>query len=183
MAYGNEVIIPAYSMFHGSGGEGISGNALPASSQTWNNISSASNAAVFVPLYIERPGIITKLWTQNGGTAAGNIDIGLYSCVDGLPATRLVSSGSTAQAGTNVLQEFNITDYPVSGSTVLFLGMASDSSSTTIVSGSLGAAFVRAIGLARQASAFPLPATATPTVVLAGQMLVGCGVAFRALVA
>jgi len=183
MAYANEIMLPAYSLLQGLGAEMIGATGAPMSSQTWSSLAGAANVAIYMPIYFNAPGIITKLWMQNGSTAAGNVDVGLYTCVAGLPAARVVSAGSTAQAGTNVLQEFNITDYVVAYPQILFIAVAADATTTTMWSGSVGAMIGRACGLARQTSAFPLPATATPGTLAQGQIPAGCGVSFRALVA
>lgn len=40
----------------------------------------------------------------NGTAVSGNVDCGLFSSVDGLPADKLASTGSTAQSGTSSWQ-------------------------------------------------------------------------------
>lgn len=182
MSYGNEILVPAYSGLYGLGNETVTGNAIPLGSNPWSN-PAAANRAYFIPLYLPSPGIITKLWVQNGTTATGNCDIGLYSCVAGWPSARLVSTGSTAQAGTSVMQEFNITDLAISGNTTLFLAVVFDSASSTIFGGSVAANVWRFSSCAIQSTAFPLPSTATPVVVTSPVAPLGCGIAFRALVA
>lgn len=122
-------------------------------SNTW----PVANQAIYVPFFTPAPYTVVKLLTFNGAVASGNIDVGLYAA-DG---TRLVSSGSTAQAGTTVIQEFDVTD------TVLapgwyYLAVAKDDTTGTLrASTAVTARQARALGCFGQTSAFPLPATAT----------------------
>lgn len=153
----------------------LTGAGVPTSA-AW----TAVNRALYLPLYIDRPGIVTKLLAYNGATAAGNVDIGLYD----RNYNRIVSKGSTAQAGTSVLQEFDVTDFSIVPG-VYFVGLAASLTTTTFfmcvtnISGYLGG-----MGITQEASALPLPATATPVQVGSAVVQVPvAGIAFRALVA
>lgn len=124
-----------------------------------------ANLALYIPFRLQEPISITKLFSVNGAVVSGNIDVGIYS-VDG---TRLVSSGSTAQAGTDVCQAFDIADtLLVPGD--FYLAVAMNNATGTLFRGAPaapGAQLLRLAGVFRQTSAFPLPATAsfaTPTV-------------------
>lgn len=152
---------------------GALGAGTPGS-QVW----TAVNRALYIPLYIDRPGIVTKFWTYNGTTAAGNIDIGLYN----RSYTRLSSKGSTAQAGTSVIQEFDVTDFAI-GPGVYFLGLAASLTTTTFfMHASSVAAYFGGMGVTMEASALPLPATATPVQNVVINLPVA-GISFRTLVA
>lgn len=138
---------------------------LPAGlSSSTNNIASptsgtwgTANRAVYIPLTLRRPFTLASMAVYNGATATGNIDLGIYT-EDGV---LIWSSGSTAQSGTNAYQVVT------PGSPVklppgrYYIAMACSSTSATI----LGRAFLqhtgRAVGAGIQASAFPLPSTAT----------------------
>ena len=94
--------------------------------------------------------------TFNGSTASGNIDVGIYD----LGGAKLVSIGSTAQAGTSAYQVFDITDttlYPGQ----YYMAVAMDGTTGTLVRWSPGAQECRNLAMQQMASAFPLPATAT----------------------
>lgn len=116
----------------------------------------SANRALFVPFEVAAPTRVKKLWCYNGATASGNIDVGIYNR-DGV---RLVSSGSTAQAGTSAIQEFDVTDldlYPG----VYYFAMASDATTTTVVSWGATLMDHQSVGVLQMAAAMPLPATAT----------------------
>ena len=129
-------------------------HAVPTTSIVW----PAANRAFYAPIVVERETVITQLWCLNGSIVAGNIDVGLYAS-DG---TRLTSAGSTAQAGTTVIQKFNITDLFI-GPGLYYLALAlSDGATATVGSMTTSLTQInRVCGCAEQASAFALPATAT----------------------
>ena len=125
---------------------------LPTST-AWNS----ANKAQYMPFRIFAPTIITKLWWFNGATASGNVDCGIYDAA----LMRLVSTGSTAQAGTSVLQIVDITDVLL-GPGLYYFALALDNTTGTIMrAGTSGTAIMVGFGIFSQNSAFPLPATAT----------------------
>ena len=81
----------------------------------------AANRAHYIPFVVSEPITVVQLFAYNGATASGNIDMGIYDA----KGTKLVSIGSTAQAGTNALQTFDITD-TVLGSGRFYLAVAMD---------------------------------------------------------
>jgi hypothetical protein len=115
-----------------------------------------ANTAFFVPFRLSRAVLFKLLFAWNGAAVSGNIDVGIYSR-DG---TRLVSSGSTAQAGTSVIQTFDVTDTLI-GPGVFYLAIAMDNGTGQITRFVPGLAVGRLLGMAQMATAFPLPATAT----------------------
>src|SRR5574341_2665086 len=76
--------------------------AAAPSSQAW----LVANRATYIPFNLPVDGIVQHLAVQNGAAVSGNINIGIYDAA----LARIVSSGSTPQAGTNQVQSFNITD-------------------------------------------------------------------------
>lgn len=117
----------------------------------------SANLALYVPFYMQVPGVVTQMFTANGSTAGNNVDVGIYSA-DG---TRLVSSGSTAQSGTSVEQIYNITD-TLLGPGVFYMAVAMDGTTGTLRRVTPGAApIMTMLGMAQQATAFALPAVAT----------------------
>ncbi len=123
-----------------------------ASSAAW----PAANRAVYVPFQVVSPLVVTQLFHWNGSAVSGNIDIGIYS-VDG---RRIVSSGSTAQAGTSVLQLFDVTDTVLPAGSYYF-ALAIDNTTGTTTRTSITVTVARTLGFFQENSAFPLPATAT----------------------
>lgn len=101
--------------------------------------------------------VVAQLWVMNGATASGNLNLGLYD----IAGTRLVVSGSTAQSGTSAVQLTNVTDTSV-GAGVYYVALVMDGTTGTAFRFAPPTAGLCAcIGIAQQASAFSLPATAT----------------------
>lgn len=116
-----------------------------------------ANKVLYVPIRIPRPIIIQQLYTSNGATASGNIDVGVYS-VDG---TKIVSSGSVAQSGTNQKQLFNVTDTLI-GRGVFYMGLTLSNTTGTFFRNAGALALLRTIGLLTETpGGFGLPANAT----------------------
>lgn len=139
------------------------------SSRTW----TVTDEAQLYPFRLGYPETITKLWIYNGATVSGNFDIGIYDA----EGTRIVSAGSTAQAGTNAVQSVDITD-TLLGPGIYYMALVFDNTTATLFADT-GWASVRAAqqsGLCRVASAFALPATVTLTTsnLTTGIYLFGC---------
>lgn len=135
--------------------------------QSIQNFTSAAypsaNRAIYIPFHIDEPLLASLLFCANGATASGNVDMGIYSA----SFVRLVSIGSTAQAGTNAIQTFDITDTLLAAGDYYF-GIAVDNTTATLIQANPGVPMAQSSGLLMQASAFPLPATATPVTVSSG---------------
>ena len=117
-----------------------------------------ANLALFIPFSVTKPIVAVKLFAYNGGTVSGNIDVGIYDA----NGVRLISSDSTAQAGTSAttaLQSFDITDTQF-GPGLFYLAVAMDNTTGCLcaVVPDISPAFT---GMAQMATAFPLPAVAT----------------------
>lgn len=137
------------------------GGGIPGS-RTWG---SAKRIA-YVPFYLSSPVTIAKVFWHNGATAAGSADCGIYKDAAGVPTSLIVNSTLTAQVGTNILQEVNITDtYLVEGAYWMALGFDS-STSTTFSANAATGAHCRSMGMRDETSTatpFVLPASATST--------------------
>lgn len=170
------VLIGTNSERYAAGSDIRALGANTITSTAWNS----ANRAVYIPLYLDRPGTVTKLWTYNGATAAGNIDVGLYD----RNYNRLSSAGSTAQAGTSVIQEFDVTDFNVTAG-VYFVGVAASLTTTTFaMSVSNVSAYWAAMGVTQQNTALALPNPAVPAQLGVGMISMPiAGIAFRTLVA
>lgn len=138
----------------------LSGGATPAG-LAW----PTANDAIFVPLYITEPTLIKRLFILNGGTVSGNLDLGIYTADGG----RLRSSGSTAQSGTTAIQFVDITDI-VLGSGRYYLACAMNGTTGTAFRANVSAARLQQVGVARMASAFALPSSATLVAAASGYM-------------
>lgn len=118
---------------------------------------SQANQALFVPFSIPFTKTAKKMFLFNGSAVSGNVDVGIYNDA----GTRLVSAGSTAQAGTSAIQEFDITDTALPGSQLLYMAVVLDNTTGAVNSRSGGADEGKLRGILTMASAFPLPSTAT----------------------
>lgn len=117
----------------------------------------SANRAIYYPFRITDTVLVTQLFCGNGTVAANNIDIGIFNA-DG---RKIVSSGSTAQAGTSTLQLFNVTDTTL-GKGMYYIGMAMDGvTGTTWRDAGFTVKQLQSLGVFQQATAFALPASAT----------------------
>lgn len=135
----------------------VFGNVTPASA-AWGT----TNDAMYCPIALHAPFLVRKVWWVNGGTASGNVDVGVYS----MGGARILSCGSTAQAGTTAIQSAA----PSAGSVLLtpgayYLAIALSSATGTIIQIANAARYMAANGCAQQATALPLPDPATPATV------------------
>jgi hypothetical protein len=118
-----------------------------------------ANRAYYYPIWLAHPIVITKLWWHNGTAIAGNVDCGLYTD----NGVRLVSTGSTAQAGTGAIQSVDIADTPIPGGLIYLAFVASSTGANfrAVATGSGGLAQGYGTSTYFQISAFPLPNPAT----------------------
>jgi hypothetical protein len=122
----------------------------------------SANLALYFPVVIPRRTSFAALraFLANGATANGNVDIGLYD----ESWNRLASTGSVAQSGTTTIQDLAALAVTIPPGRY-YLGIAlSSGTGTAIALGSALAGSLASLGVAQEASAFPLPATATPAV-------------------
>lgn len=115
-----------------------------------------ANKAFYIPISVGGIVTIRKMFIVNGATLSGNVDVGIYD----RGGVRLVSIGSTAQAGISVVQEFDITDTILKPG-LYYLACAIDNATATIEHVGPALNVAMGLGIAEQTSAFPLPATAT----------------------
>ena len=121
-------------------------------SNTWDT----ANKVGYYPFELAEPFTVFKVFTYNGTVVSGNWDLGVMDEA----GARLFSSGSTAQATTSDLQPVDITDYTL-GEGRYFLAFGLDNATATTVRANPTAAWMDFLGCKEQASAFPIPSTAT----------------------
>lgn len=129
----------------------ISGGSTPAS-LAW----PVTNDAIFIPLVVPQAVLIKRLFVINGATASGNVDVGIYSDT----GARIVSSGSTGQAGINAPQFFDNTDFLLAPGRY-YWGIAMDNVTGTLFRASASVQRLQILGVFKQATAFVLPLAAT----------------------
>jgi hypothetical protein len=115
-----------------------------------------ANLAMFVPVALSEAITVVKMAWMNGATVSGNVDVGIYDAA----GNRLVSIGSTAQAGVTNSQVVDVADTLLSAGRY-YLGLAMDNITGTMrmsAPDTLGT--VKAMGVLQMAAAFPLPLAA-----------------------
>lgn len=116
----------------------------------------AANRAIAIPFRTPDPFIVKQLYACNGATVSGNIDVGVYD----LAGTRIISAGSTAQAGTSVLQVFDVTDTLI-GAGAYYIVVAMDNTTGTLFRQNHNTHQSKFFGMTTVESSFSLPATLT----------------------
>lgn len=125
-----------------------------------------ANLLVFVPLVLAEPLLVARMFWRNGGTVNGNTDVGIYNETG---TTKLVSTGSVANSGTNVIQSVDVTDTFLPANSRLWLALGSDSATQTYLLANPVVSALDYIGVLQQAAGWSsgLPtslAFAVPTV-------------------
>lgn len=130
-------------------------------SATW----PTANLALYVPFRLAKPTVISSAFFESGAAASGNFDIGVYSA-DG---TKIVSTGSTANAVTSGFKTVSLSSTEL-GAGLFYLALAINNTTQAVLRSSPALTTLATLGWAQQASAFPLPATATMATVLGGSL-------------
>lgn len=160
MSYLPTPVLPHSPMISYQSEEGANGISLSLSFTTQVAVSNTwptANRAYYIPIAIRYPITITSLWSANGAAVSGNFDIGLYA-FDG---RKIVSTGSTAQAGTGTIQNVSIAATTI-GAGQYYIAMAMDNTTGRVFSVNPTFTSLGAIsGLLQQNTAFVLPASAT----------------------
>ena len=134
-----------------------------------------SNQGIFVPFYITTPKTAYKMFVHNGATASGNLDVGIYDST----GAKLVTMGSTAQAGINALQILDIADTVLAAGNY-YMAIAMDGTvGTAFMAGSIASVAAEAFNVRRMASAFPLPTSATFAASVGTSKIPLFGISFR----
>ena len=131
----------------------VTGNLVEPISQTWLN----ANFAVYVPFRLNKSVSIITAFVINGAVASSGVCVGIYDA-DGV---RLLTTGSTNASTVSTLQTIT-TAATMIGPGLFYMGLSCLTSTQTIFStASPNVQALRALGLATQQTAFPLPSTAT----------------------
>lgn len=125
----------------------------------------ANNRGLFVPFVLPGPVRVKRLFSVNGATASGNIDVGIYRH----SGARIVSAGSTAMAGTTAPQFFDIADTDLPPGRY-YWGIALSTTAGTIYRWNFPLVLHQATGAFQMASALALPDPATFTVLASAYM-------------
>jgi len=137
----------------------VVGESIDAASTTW----IGAQTAIYTPFRIGRSVLIKGFFWLNGATVSGNVDCGIY----GSGGTWLVSTGATAQSGTNVIQTVTLgTPYALSAQgSYFYLGiMLTSATGTLFGSSGLNDPEAQLLGIIQQSSV----GTTLPTTLTAG---------------
>lgn len=137
------------------------------------SITWVANLAIYVPLVLPFPYLVNRLWWMNGSVVTtSNADVGIYNR-DGV---RLASAGSTVQAGTSTIQYVALgTPMLLSPGRYYLAWVSSGTTNRGFGLTTITANHGRAAGLLAQATALPLPASAT-FATLANALVPWCGI-------
>ncbi len=124
-----------------------------------NTAWPAANQAFFVPFTVSEPLTVLALWWQNGGTVSGNVDAAIYD----ESFNRLVSTGSTAQAGASAMQVVDVPDTMLVPGRYFF-ALALNNTTGRILLATVSYPGPQSAGALYQPAAFPLPNPASPSI-------------------
>lgn len=117
---------------------------------------ASANQAIFCPFVLPWDYPVARMFWVNGSVSGGNSDIGVFR-FDG---TAVFRAGSTANSGTSVPQ-YVTASFTLAAKTPYLLAYANDGTTNRVRGFSTGATGPRGMGYMQQASALPLPSTAT----------------------
>lgn len=121
---------------------------------------SGASTAYFVPVRVSQTRTYTKAWWINGATAAGNVDVGIYTRA-GTTLTRVVASTAEAQGTISVMQVAATFTATTLTPGLYYLAISCTSASATFWSFGSYSAGLRSGGVFQTATASPLPTSAT----------------------
>ena len=118
-------------------------------------LNFTANLAFYVPLAVPRCVVVRKLWFASGSPSTGNVDMGLYNS----QGVAVISATATAKASSRE-QVFDVTDTAI-GPGLYYIALVSDSNTDGFEGEQPAAPTACAFGVLTEATAYPLPATAT----------------------
>lgn len=146
---------------------------------------------IYVPFTLDEDVTVRKLFWLNGDVLSGTADVGIYrETTSGGGATRLVSSGATTPVGTNAVQEIDTADTALAPGRY-YLALACNNTTQQfirLVTAATGPpapnAYIlaKAMGVANQATTYPLPAAGAPAAAIVSYVPI-FGASLRTLVA
>lgn len=113
-----------------------------------------ANLSILWPFSVSQPCTILRFWSQNGATASGNLDMGIYNDA----GTLIGSIGSTAQSGTSNVQWVTPTPINLSPNVRYYFAIAMDGTTGTVfrTTAAISVGQVQAAGIVQVAANFPL---------------------------
>lgn len=144
-----------------SAGDTLCETGLVVIGSAQNMVTAAAwpvaNKAIYVPFRLHRPFVARLVgWVNGTITTAPNVDVGIFD----VTGVKLISSGATLQSGANLMQSVDITDTELQPG-LFYIGMSVSGTGSLFDSAALAVLGCRAAGMQEQATAHPLPSTAT----------------------
>lgn len=122
----------------------------------------ASNRALYVPFTLRTAATVYKVFWANGATASGNVDMGIFASTSGKPGALVISTGSTAQSGTDTLQTIDIADTQLVGGVLYYMALVNSGSTGTFYRYTTPVAnLLTMLGCCQSATSLPLAANPT----------------------
>jgi hypothetical protein len=124
-----------------------------------SNAWGTANTAVYMPICLPWPYPVKRLWWINGsaGSGSGHVDVGIYT----IGGARIVSTGSTVMSGASAVQYVSLGTAIILGPGSFYMAYTNDGTTNRSFGYAPTAAQGRQSGFLMQASALPLPASAT----------------------
>lgn len=125
----------------------------------------AANDAIAVPFIPPRDMTVTAMIIQLHSTVANNMDLGLYTAA----GAKVRTTGATAQSGSASVRQrvaLAVGNAALAGGALYYAVMAMDNTTGGTLRFAPAVGLAHAIGIAKQATAYPLPTSltlATPT--------------------
>ena len=116
----------------------------------------SANLAIYVPFIVPRIMVVRTLWFGAGATGTGNYDMGLYNA----SGAAVLRRGSTAKGTTQEEVVWDCTDTTI-GPGLYYFALVASNGTDTYLAFTPSAPSPAAYGMLSEASALPLPATAT----------------------
>jgi hypothetical protein len=130
-----------------------SNSTISSSGAVW----PTAEKAIYSPIDIPWICSLRKVFVSNGSVVSGNLDVGLYTSA----GVRLWSAGSTAQSGTSTEQVVDVSPDLALTPGLYYVGLVLDNTTGTVVRNTPSTQMCAVAGYYTQATAFPLPSTAT----------------------
>lgn len=131
------------------------------------NFSSATyesaSRAVYYPITLPAPCTVRRVWWANGATTTGGatIEVGIYADAGYSPGAKVLS-GSATQGTASQVQFVDVTDTTLPVGLWWVAIVSSSATNTTVFRTLISGTQIDALYRYEQASASPLPASATP---------------------
>lgn len=156
----NAPMIGPYTFLHSAIADERVLTGVPAS-----GAYASANRAFYYPVRVFSGCVVRRVWWVNGPTVTGGatIEVGVYADAGYKPGAKLISGSATQGTATQV-QLVDVTDTTLAPGVCWVAIVSSSATDTTLRRLILSPTSIDAPLLFEQASASPLPSTATPVV-------------------